>query len=67
MVGPVQIVEDQRQRLPLRRGLKEAHKAVEQPEPGLLWLQRRGRWQIRQALPDVGDDMGDVDGPLSQV
>jgi hypothetical protein len=59
-VGPVEVVEDQQQR-PLGGGRpEEAGEAVEQPEPGRLRLHRRRCRQLRQALADGGDELGDV-------
>jgi hypothetical protein len=59
-VSPVEVVEDQQQR-PLGGGRpEEAGEAVEQPEPGRLRLDRRRCRQVRQALADGGDELGDV-------
>jgi hypothetical protein len=56
----VQVVQDQQQQLAGGRRLQEAGQAVEQPEVGRLRLDwRRGR-QVRQALADSGDYLGDV-------
>jgi hypothetical protein len=59
-IRPMQVVQDQQQRPAGGRGPEEAGQAVEQPEPGRLRLDRWRRRQLRQALTDRGDHLGDV-------
>ena len=49
-IGPVQVIQDEQHRRPAGQSREELRRRVQQPEPFLIGLQRRGRAEIRQQL-----------------
>ena len=62
-VRRMQVVEDEHEGLAAGGVLEEGRDAVEEAEAGLLGVERRWRWQVRQALAHLGDDLRDVRRP----
>jgi type II secretory pathway component PulF len=67
LVGPVQVVEHDHQRLRAGGAAQEARHALEEPQPFGVALERWGLRQVGEALADLGEQRGDLGGAVSEL
>jgi hypothetical protein len=59
-IGPVQIVQDEDDRLPVSRFQQEARDGIKQPESSLVWLLKTWQWpEAWESFPDIRHNLSD--------
>jgi hypothetical protein len=66
-VGPVEIVEDQNERLRPGGTVQEGCDVIERAESRLLRSERGKHWEVRQQCADLRDELGDVGRSRTQL